>query len=419
MTVFVVGAGLAGLAAAVRLAAAGQRVTLYEAARQAGGRCRSYHDKTLGRVIDNGNHLMLSGNHSLFAYLGEIGAEDGLVGPKGAQFPFVDLKTGKRWELRIEGDGWQRWFRDPMRAIPGADFSARLKALGLLFAGKNATVAASVGGKGPLWERFWEPMAMAVLNTPPAKASAWLLRETLRETFAKGEQACRPLMARDSLAASLIDPALEHLTEQRAEFYFGQRLRLIDLSRRAEVLHFANLQVPIEPDDRVILALPSWQVAELVPGVTTPEGAHAIVNVHFLLPKPPRRRGRSMILGLVGAEAHWIFLRDRVASVTVSAADALAEETADEIAIRLWTDVAMALDLEPDPLPPYRVIKEKRATFSQTPASLAKRPATRTQWRNVYLAGDWTDTGLPATIEGAVRSGHLAADAILHDLPPN
>jgi len=118
----------------------------------------------------------------------------------------------------------------------------------------------------------------------------------------------------------------------------------------------------------------------------------------------------------VGGEAQWIFLRDKIASVTVSAADALADEAADVIAVRLWAEVARALEQPKDPVPAFRIIKEKRATFSQTPAALSDRPPTSTHWPNVHLAGDWIDTGLPATIEGAIRSGHLAADAVLDQL---
>jgi len=416
MTVHVIGAGLAGLAASVRLASAGRRVTLYEAAPQAGGRCRSYHDKTLGKVIDNGNHLMLSGNRSLFAYLREIDAVDGLTGPKEARFPFVDLRTGKRWGVQINGGRWTSLLRDPMRAVPGADLFARLSALRLFFSKKGDTVADRLGDTGALWERFWDPMATAVLNTPPEKASAWLLKEVLRESFALGKRACRPLIARHSLAASLVDPALALLADHNAELYFGQRLRTIELSRRAEAVHFSNLHVALNPGDRVILALPPSQITELLPGVRTPQSAHAIVNAHYLLPEPLERSRRTSLLGLVGGVAQWIFVRDDIASVTVSAADALAEEPADVIAKRLWLDVAKALGQPSDPLPPFRVIKEKRATFSQTPASLAERPPTSTYWSNVYLAGDWIDTGLPATIEGAIRSGHLAAEAVSNDL---
>jgi squalene-associated FAD-dependent desaturase len=417
MTVHIVGAGLAGLASAVRLAKAGQRVALYEAAPQAGGRCRSYHDRTLDRVIDNGNHLMLSGNDCLFDYLKAIGSETSLVGPKDAQFPFVDLETGERWVVRIEGGRWTQWFRDPTRSVPGATLRARMKGWRLSQASKDATVASCLRETGILWKRFWEPMAVAVMNTPPGRASARLLWAAMRESIVKGKRACRPLIARDSLASSLVDPAIALLAQHHADLFFGQRLRLIDYTGRANALHFVGLEVTLEPGDHVILALPPGQIAELLPGVSTPSGTHAIVNAHFLLPKPVSSHARATLLGVVGGQAHWIFIRGEIASVTVSAADMMAEEGAETIASLLWSDVARALEQPIDPLPPCRVIKEKRATFSQTPDSLTRRPPTRTKWDNIHLAGDWTDTGLPATIEGAIRSGQWAADAALGAQP--
>ena len=118
----------------------------------------------------------------------------------------------------------------------------------------------------------------------------------------------------------------------------------------------------------------------------------------------------------MGGTCQWLFVRGDIASVTVSAADALADQPSAAIAGRFWADVTRALGLGDAPLPPHRIVKEKRATFAQTPEEVARRPGTRTAWRNLCLAGDWTDTGLPATIEGAVRSGRAAADAVLATL---
>ncbi|RMD87262.1 MAG: FAD-dependent oxidoreductase, partial [Alphaproteobacteria bacterium] len=117
--IHVIGGGLAGLAAAVECAVAGRAVTLYEAAGHAGGRCRSFYDEKIDAVIDNGNHLLLSGNRAARAYLRRIGARDRVAGPDRAVFPFIDLGTGERWELR-PGDGWlPLWIFDPRRRVPG------------------------------------------------------------------------------------------------------------------------------------------------------------------------------------------------------------------------------------------------------------------------------------------------------------
>jgi hydroxysqualene dehydroxylase len=412
--VHVVGAGLAGLAAAIRLCERGQPVALYEAAPQAGGRCRSYHDRNLGRVIDNGNHLLLSGNRSALAYLAAIGAGDSLVGPPEASFPFLDLGSGERWVVRPNRGRVPFWLALPSRRVAGTRLSDYLGASRLAWAGPDQTVADCLRRAGPLWRRFWEPLARAVLNTPPEKASARLLRAALLESFARGGRACRPLIARHSLAASLIDPAVRRLRENRVAIAFGHRLRALERrDGRVQGLDFGQRRVELGAGDRLILALPPAPTGALLPEIRVPCGSHAIVNGHFRLACPARLPGGAQLLGLVGGTAEWLFLRDELVSLTVSAADDLADAPSATIAARLWADTARALGLPAAPQPPGRIVKERRATFAQTPDAVARRPGATTAWSNLFLAGDWTATGLPATIEGAVRSGQRAADLAL------
>ncbi|MBT5665360.1 MAG: NAD(P)-binding protein, partial [Rhodospirillaceae bacterium] len=169
--VHVIGAGLAGLAAAVRLSEQGHDVTLYEAAGQAGGRCRSFHDSVLDRLIDNGNHLVLSGNTSLRAYLSEIGATGSLIHGDPV-FPFVDVRSGARWSLRPNTGPIPWWVLAPSRRPPGATAGAFLSALNFWRAGPDDTVADVLAQTHPLFETFWEPLALAVLNTPLDRAAA-------------------------------------------------------------------------------------------------------------------------------------------------------------------------------------------------------------------------------------------------------
>ena len=221
----VIGAGLAGLATAVSLARVGQAVTLYEASGQAGGRCRSYFDAKLDCAIDNGNHLLLTGNQATMRYLADIGADDELVGPPSACFPFLDLGTGAQWRLRPNAGRLPWWILDARRRVPGTRVRDYLSGLRFAVAGADRTVTDCVGDRGVLFEKFWEPLAVAALNSPVRTGAACLLWPVLRETFGKGEAACRPRVARTGLSGTFVDPALELLRRGGTAVRFGTRLR--------------------------------------------------------------------------------------------------------------------------------------------------------------------------------------------------
>lgn len=409
-TVHVVGAGLAGLSAALRLAEASARVVLHEAANHAGGRCRSYDDRELGRRIDNGNHMLFSANRAALAYLDAIGARGSLIELERPAFPYVDLESGRHFTLRPNPGRLPWWLLLPSRRVPGSRLADYTVLWRLMRAKPHQTVAEVAKASGPVYRALVEPLAVAVLNTAPAEGSAWLLGRMLALSFARGGGDCRALVARDGLSESFVLPALARLDALGVERRFGERLRALSIEgRRVASLQLNGERVMLGADDRVVLAVPAPVAADLLPGLAAPTEMRAILNAHFRLDRPCVPESGIPFLALLGGTAQWVFFRGEVASVTVSAADALADLPADALAPRLWADVARAIGRAGDPLPRWRIVKEKNATFAQTPAQLARRPGAATALDNLWLAGDWTDTGLPATIEGAIRSGVTAA----------
>ncbi len=406
---YVIGAGLAGLSAALTLSRGGRAVTLIEATKRAGGRCRSFHDKALDAIIDNGNHLVMSGNKAAMGFLKEIGARHRMVGPAGAAFPFVDVESGKRWTVRPNWGPIPFWIFAPWRRVPRASFLSFLPALRLLTAGAKQTVADVLPAGGALYRGLWEPLVIAAINAKPEEAAAVLMKPVLLETFAKGSGACKPLIAKVSLAEAFIDPAIEVLEARGVDIRFCERVQsLVTEGGKVTSLALGGETVTLEDGDNIILAVPPWDAGALLPDLEVPAAGEPIVNVHFRLYRAPRGDGAVELMGVVGGFAQWIFIRDDIVSLTLSAARDEAQMEADEIAARCWADVEIALGIKGE-LPPFRVVKEKRATFAQDPATVAKRPGAATSLGNLLLAGDWTNTGLPATIEGAIRSGRKAA----------
>ncbi len=405
----IVGAGLAGLAAATRLSAAGAKVTVHEAANQAGGRCRSYHDPALDMMIDNGNHLVLSGNISALAYLDEIGARDRLIGPQHAEFPFVDLATNERWTLRPNDGLLPWWIFDSARRVPGTRAVDYFALARMLWSGPQKTIGNVIDCNGTLFQRLIRPLLLAALNTEPREGSAALAAAVIRETLAAGAGNCRPLIARDGLGGAFVDPALQLLSSRNAEVYFGHRLRALSVDgERVTALQFGDEPLPLHPNDAVILAVPPLVAAALVPGLQTPDEFRAIVNAHFRITPA---KDLAAITGVVNGMVEWLFAFPDRLSVTISAADRLLETPREVLAKQIWREVRMIAGIDAA-LPCWQIVRERRATFAALPSQNAKRPLAATAYRNLVLAGDWTATGLPATIEGAIRSGHRAADLV-------
>ena len=207
----VVGAGLAGLSAALTAIEQGRAVRVYEGAGHAGGRCRSFFDKKLDRQIDNGNHLVLSGNDGVRRYLARAGAPDALVQAPQAIYPFVDLRTGERWSVHLNDGPIPFWAFDASRRPKGVGLGELAGASSLFVGAKGKTIAELVSARGPVWDRFWEPMSLAVMNLPPERASAELLRAVFVRTFFRDGRRSRPMFAPNGLGPALVAPAGEKI----------------------------------------------------------------------------------------------------------------------------------------------------------------------------------------------------------------
>ncbi len=299
--------------------------------------------------------------------------------------------------------------------MPGTRARDYLAPLSLMMAasgsapGRSGTIGEKMACEGPLYDRLWHPVLLAALNTDPRESDVGLAATILRETLGAGGRACRPLVAVEGLSTAFVDPALRYLTERGAEIRYGRRLRAVQVgANRVERLDFTDEPTEIGPSDSVVLALPPWVVEDLLPGTPTPKEFRSIVNAHFAM-RPPE--GAPLLLGVVGGLTEWLFAYPDRFSVTISGADRLLDAPREELARQIWLEIAELNGVARE-LPSWQIVKEKRATFAATPAEAARRASAATRYPNLVLAGDWTETGLPSTIEGAIRSGTNAANAL-------
>ena len=337
-TTHIIGAGLAGLSAALKLSARGDRVIVHEATAFAGGRCRSYHDAQIGMTIDNGNHLLLSGNHAAMDFLRDAGGADKLIGPAHAEFNFVDLKSRERWTLRFNDGKLPFWIFDKGRRVPGTHVLDYLALAKLLRPAQGKTIGEVIACKGVLYKRLVEPLLLAALNIDPPQGAARLGSAIVRETLGAGGLACRPLIAREGLGPTLVEPALATLAQRSAQVRLEHQLRGIRFAdTRVEALDFGSEVVPLGAGDAVVLAVPPYAAASLVSGLEVPNEFRAIVNAHFRI-EPPA--GAPPILGVLNGAVEWIFNFTGRVSTTISAGDRLLDTPREQLAKAIWDEVA-------------------------------------------------------------------------------
>jgi squalene-associated FAD-dependent desaturase len=447
-SVVVIGAGWAGLAAAVRLADAGLSVTVVEESRRLGGRATAFVDRESGERVDNGQHVLFGCYRETYAFLRQLGTAGlaplqsrldlTMVGPEGERGRLRCPRLPAPWHLVA---GVLRW-----SAIPARD---RRTALGLRHVIKEvrrdgaAAVAARVapgvtvdewlqkhGQSETLAEWLWRPLALAALNQSSSTASAAPFVRVLGELFSS-----------DPVSAAVGLPAvpLDELSGGPSKAFIEGRGGAVHLRAPARVeLDDRGAIAAVYAGDtrfetaRVVSAVPWFAFGRLFPRGAPPalaeiaERAAAtqsspIVTVNLWLDGPVLEPGEPFV-GLVRGPAQWVFDKralwdDRAGHVAVvaSGADVIARmDNADATEMVMRQLRRVLPRLAGRKLLRSVVVREHRATFSLAPDA-PPRPGVVTGLPGFYLAGDWTDTGLPGTIESAVLSGHRAAEAVLRD----
>jgi len=448
--VLIIGGGFAGLTAGVALSKAGRRVRLLEQRPHLGGRAYSFRDSHTGAVVDNGQHILMGCYHATLQFLEEIGTSDHVRFQPQLAVQFLD-RAGRLTAVRCPG------LHAPWHLLAGVLFSnsfdlrQKLEVLQFEFRSRRArngiegqTVEEwlrALGQSEALRRNFWDLLCIAMLNEDPRIASALLFERVLRLALFSSPSDSR---------IGLLCGGLSDCYTQAAAAYIATRGGRVETRRSASEFLISggttNGQRTPNPEARlhcegvrladgeviqaraVLSAVPCFQLARLLPTDLLPSfpaltalRPAPIISINLWFDRPVTDLD---FVGLRGATLQWLFNKGKIfgspegyVSLVISGAHQHIHRSREEL-------LAIALRELGDLLPVARqarlahsvIIKERFATFSPRSGTEGLRPLATTQVRGFYLAGDWTATGLPATIEGAVKSGYTAAQAILNDV---
>lgn len=420
--VLVIGGGFAGLSAASFLAANNYQVELIEASPKLGGRAYSFSDSKTQDEIDNGQHILMGCYNHTIDFLKLIGAEENLIYKKNLKVNFVEQN------FQIHQLSADRFFY-PFNLLSGIlkynalNISERIAILKfflkLFFQHKSDLLDLSVSE----WldklkqsentkKAFWNILVAGTLNCGAEKASAQMFANILKEIFFKGNFSSTIILPKYGLSETYCEPAMKFIKKQFGSIHLSETVQEI-IIENDRVTKVVTNKRNITDFDFVISAIPLFtlqKVKTVSLQFQIPKLEYStILTIHLWLKE---NNVAEMFYGLIDSPVHWVFNKGSHLTLVISDADYLNEKSKEELLELAVSELEKFLLIPKDLITHHKILKEKRATFIPSNRINSKRPSTKTNIKNLFLAGDWIDTGLPSTIESAVRSGRLACVAI-------
>jgi zeta-carotene desaturase len=436
--ILIIGGGFAGLAAGVALAEAGKRVMLLEQKPHLGGRARSFKDPTTGSVVDNGQHLFMGCYHATRKFLATIGTSDRVEFQPRLSVPFLD-RDGRLTRLDCPD------LPSPFHLLFGVlrsgsfTFTQKLEVLrlggGLRGSGgptsprDDESVTAWMTRRGQsegLQRNFWDLLCIAAMNEDPRIASAKVFERVVKLALFSSPEDSKLGIARVGLSECYTAAATRLIEARGGRVLLGQNVKRIRIENgTCRGVEVAETSIDAA---RTISSVPWQQFATILPGDMLRSepffGAALalkpapIISINLWFDASVTELD---FVGLRGTNVQWLFDKSRILGATDHCIALVLSGAHEHVSKSKEELLAIAMKELGEALPATKkakllhslVIKERFATFSPSPEAEPLRPTARTPVKGLYLAGDWTATGLPATIEGAVQSGYTAAKEAL------
>jgi len=422
--VIVIGGGFAGLTAAAYLVKNKFKVTLLESSPKLGGRAYSFFDKDTNTQVDNGQHILMGCYHETLKFLKLIGAIDNFAFQNRMEVNFVKagfqvfpLKSARLFYPLNLILGLLRY-----KALEPKDRLSLLKVfLKLPFYSTNKFSEMNIkewlefeNQSMTIQDALWKILAVGALNTNLEKASAKIFIDILKQIFLGGNKASTIVLPKFGLSESYCKNAEVFIKNNGGHVYLSESVENIFI-KESRVLYVKTSKQDYSDFDFVICAVPSFALNRLLSDenkINIPEFSFSsILNIQIWLKKNVFPEG---FFGLINSPLHWVFNKGTHLNIVISDANELVNKSDEELIELVKVEMQKFFLLDPGLISDYKIIKEKRATFIPSNDVINKRPKQKTGNENLILAGDWVDTGLPSTIESAVKSGRVAAEQLMN-----
>lgn len=421
----IIGGGISGLTAASVLSSNKIQVTLLESSPKPGGRTYSFVDKESENQIDNGQHIMMGCYIETLKFLKLVGAESNFDYQKNLYIKFINRK---KQQFQLDASGYFYPFNLISAVMNYNVFGLSDKItfisflLKLPFFSKNSLRNYNVkdwlereNQNNKLLKNFWEILCVGALNSNLEKASALVFYEILMEIFFSGNFASTVILPKYGLSESFINPAISFIENNNGKIILSQTVKSVELNNQ-KIAAVKTEDCIYNDFDYVISAVPLYALDKFLDkqklDIYLDLEYSTILNIHLWV---TGNKFQEKFYGLLDSHLHWIFVKENHLNIVISDANYLNDKSKEEIFEYVVDELVQYTSISKQDVLNYKIIKEKRATFIPCKDIINKRPGSRTKITNLFLAGDWTNTGLPSTIESAAKSGRIAAEMVLNE----